>query len=189
MWGTTENSTEQYSVSVEIKHPPLKSALWVVQRLGRAGMRRFRPRVGHRNSPFRGWGYMIPYMFGKLAPNSTHSTRGVVYVPNRGYFRAIPSQNGDTFVPSPPPSIVERVLYHTSRGCWRMGWPWRRCPENDGSSQLQTALATKRSAEFLVPRAWRSMTLLDMFHPIAPLASSRPLRYGLFKTAAAEKQR
>ena len=81
----------------------------VVQRLGRAGIRRFRPRVGHRNSPFRGWDYMIPYMVGKLAPNSTHSTRGVVYVPNRGYFRAIPSQNGDKFVPSPPPSIVERV--------------------------------------------------------------------------------
>ena len=54
---------------------------------------------------------MIPYMVGKLAPNSTHSTRGLVkYVPGRGYYRGVPSQNGDKFVTSPPPSIVERVL-------------------------------------------------------------------------------
>ena len=51
---------------------------------------------------------MIPYMVGKLAPNSTHSIRGLVkYVLDRGHFRAVPSQNGDTFVTSPPP-IVER---------------------------------------------------------------------------------
>ena len=57
---------------------------------------------------------MIPYMFSKLGPNPTHSTRGLVkYVPGRGYFRAVPSQNGDKFVTSPTPSIVERVL--TSR--------------------------------------------------------------------------
>ena len=41
-----------------------------VQRLGRAGIRPFRPRGGHQNSPFRGYEYMIPYMVGKLAPNS-----------------------------------------------------------------------------------------------------------------------
>ena len=47
---------------------------------------------------------MIPYMVGKLAPNPTHSTRGLVkYVPGRGYFRAVPSQNGDKIVTSPPP--------------------------------------------------------------------------------------
>ena len=52
---------------------------------------------------------MMPYMVGKLAPNPTHSTKGFVkYVPGRGYFRAVPSQNGDKFVRSPPPSIVER---------------------------------------------------------------------------------
>ena len=43
-------------------------------------------------------------MVGKLAPNSTHFTRGLVkYVPGRGYFRVVPSQNGDIFVTSPPP--------------------------------------------------------------------------------------
>ena len=52
---------------------------------------------------------MIPYKVGKLAPNSTHSTSGLVkYVPDRGYFRAIPSQTEEKFVTSPPPSIVER---------------------------------------------------------------------------------
>ena len=54
---------------------------------------------------------MIPYMIGKLAPSPTHSTGGLVkYVPGRGYFRDVPSQNGDKIVTSPPPpSIVERV--------------------------------------------------------------------------------
>ena len=48
--------------------------------------------------------YMISYMVGKLAPNLSHLTRGLVkYVPGRGYFRAVPSQNGDTYVTSPPP--------------------------------------------------------------------------------------
>ena len=50
---------------------------------------------------------MIPYMVGKLAPNSSHLTRGLVkYVPGRGYFRAISSQNGDKFVTSPPPQSL-----------------------------------------------------------------------------------
>ena len=81
-----------------------------VQRLGRAGVRRFRPRGGHQNSPFRGWDYTIPYMVGKLAPNSSHLTRGFVkYVSGRGYFRAVPSQNGDKYVTSPPHPIVELV--------------------------------------------------------------------------------
>ena len=54
---------------------------------------------------------MIPYTVGKLAPNSSHLTRGLVkYVPGRDYFRAVSSQNGDKFVTSPPPPpIVERV--------------------------------------------------------------------------------
>ena len=54
---------------------------------------------------------IVPYMVGKLAPNLTHSTKGLVkYVPGRGYFRAVCSQNGDKFVTSPPPPpIVERV--------------------------------------------------------------------------------
>ena len=50
---------------------------------------------------------MIPYMVGKLAPNRNHSPRGVVkYVPGRGYFRAVPSENGDKFVTSPPPQSL-----------------------------------------------------------------------------------
>ena len=54
---------------------------------------------------------MISYMIGKLAPNSSHSTRGLIkYVPGRGYFRAVSSQNGDKIVTSPPPPpIVERI--------------------------------------------------------------------------------
>ena len=54
---------------------------------------------------------MIPYMVGKLASNLSHLTRGLVkYVSGRNYFRAVPSQNGDKFVTSPPsPPIAERV--------------------------------------------------------------------------------
>ena len=47
---------------------------------------------------------MISYTVDKLAPNPTHFTMGLdTYVPDRGYFRAVPSQNGDKFVTSPPP--------------------------------------------------------------------------------------
>ena len=47
---------------------------------------------------------MIPYMVSKLAPNSSHLTWGLVkYVPGRSYFRAVPTQNGDKYVTSPPP--------------------------------------------------------------------------------------
>ena len=53
---------------------------------------------------------MIPYMVGKLAPNSSHLTRGLVkYVPGRVSFRAVSYQNGDQFVTSPPPPTVELV--------------------------------------------------------------------------------
>ena len=53
---------------------------------------------------------MIPYMVGKLAPNSSHLTRALVkYVPGRGFFRAVSSQNRGKNVTSPPlPPIVER---------------------------------------------------------------------------------
>ena len=54
---------------------------------------------------------MIPYMVGKLAPNPSHLTRGLVkYVPRRGYYRDIPSHNGDKYVTSPPLPTVELVL-------------------------------------------------------------------------------
>ena len=54
---------------------------------------------------------MISYMIGKLAPNSSHLTRGLVKsVPGRGCFRAVPSQHGDKYVTSLPTSIVELVF-------------------------------------------------------------------------------
>ena len=43
-------------------------------------------------------------LHGRLAPNSSHLIRGLVkYVPGRGYFHAVSSQNGDKFVTSSPP--------------------------------------------------------------------------------------
>ena len=60
---------------------------------------------------------MIPYMVGKLVPNPTHHTRGLVkYVPGRGYFGAVPSPSGDKFVTSRPPSTAERVASSQARG-------------------------------------------------------------------------
>ena len=54
---------------------------------------------------------MIHYMVGKLAPNSSHLTRGLVkHVSGRGYFRTVPSQNVDKILISPPPLIVEPVI-------------------------------------------------------------------------------
>ena len=51
---------------------------------------------------------MTLYMVDKLAPNPIHFTRGLVkYVPGRGCFRAVPSQNGNKFETSPNPPIVE----------------------------------------------------------------------------------
>ena len=53
---------------------------------------------------------MIPYMVSNLAPDSSHLTRRLVkYVPGRGCFPAVSSQNGEKIVTSPPPPIVERV--------------------------------------------------------------------------------
>ena len=66
---------------------------------------------------------MIPYMVGKLAPNSTHFTRDWSNKSPGGDFRAVPSQNGDKNVTSPPPSIVERT-------------PQSRAPSGTGSILL-----------------------------------------------------
>ena len=56
---------------------------------------------------------MILYMVGKLAPNSSHLTRGLVkYVPSRDYFRAVSSQNGKKF---PPQSLNGSVQMTSSR--------------------------------------------------------------------------
>ena len=54
---------------------------------------------------------MIVYMTGKLAPNSTHFSRGLVkYVPGRDCFRAVPSQSEDNFATSPPQSLNDSPL-------------------------------------------------------------------------------
>ena len=102
-----------------------------VQRLARARIRRFRPRGGHQNSPFREYDYIIPYVVGKLAPNSSHMTRGLVkYVSGRGYFDAVSSQNGDKCVTFPPrPPIVERV--HPERFFLRGTSPLKAFPSFD----------------------------------------------------------
>ena len=61
---------------------------------------------------------MIPYTVGKLAPNSSHLTRGLVKnVSGRSYFCTVPSQNGDKMVTSPPAPIVERVGRSRRRHC------------------------------------------------------------------------
>ena len=61
----------------------------------------------------------------QAAPNLSHLTRGLLkYVPGRGYFRAVPSQNGDKYVTSPPrPPIVELVS-SSSPLSLRASRPW-----------------------------------------------------------------
>ena len=59
---------------------------------------------------------MIPYyMVVKLASSSTHFTRGLVkHVPRRVYFCAVPSQNGDKSMTSPPApnrSLTSLLIY------------------------------------------------------------------------------
>ena len=59
---------------------------------------------------------MIPYMVRKLVPHSSHLTRGLVKsVPGRGYFRAVPSQNGDKYATSPPPQLLNLSSLPTLR--------------------------------------------------------------------------
>ena len=92
----------------------------MVQRLGGSGIQRFRPRGGQRLNPFRVLDCRILYTVGKLAPNSPHFTRELIkYVPGRGYFRAVPSQNGDKFATSPTPPIVERLIFDLPPGQMR----------------------------------------------------------------------
>ena len=102
----TQTSGNIAKLKVQRKYYLVTTSVYqrVFQRLGGVGIRRLRPRGGHQNIPFRGYDYMISYMVGKLPPNSTQFTRGLFkYVPGRGYFCAVHSQNGDKFVTSPPP--------------------------------------------------------------------------------------
>ena len=78
---------------------------------------------------------MIPYMAGKLAPYSSNLTRGLVKsVPGRGYFRALPSQNGDKYVTSPSPPIVE--LVSTICGVFLLGNKSELSHNNDGTATV-----------------------------------------------------
>ena len=48
----------------------------------------------------------------QIVPNSIYFTKALVkQAPGRGYFRVVPSQNGDKFMISPPPPIIERLSY------------------------------------------------------------------------------
>ena len=86
-----------------------------VQRLRRAGIRRFRPRGGHQNSPFRGSGYMIPYMVGKLAPSSSHLTRGFVkHVPGRAISVPLTPKTRNKLLHPRPFPIVGRLYNSVS---------------------------------------------------------------------------
>ena len=95
---------------------------------------------------------MIPYMVGKLAPNSSHLTRALVKY-GMGYFRAVPSQNGDKYVTSPPSQSLnlsfqqfrgKAVQPHCFRVChcfhklWQSPLPWAR---SRGRSRLVAAVA------------------------------------------------
>ena len=82
---------------------------------------------------------MIPYMVGKLAPNSSHLTRGLVkYVLGRSYFRAVSYQNGDKFVTSPPSPIVELVS-----------------DDLEGSSKVQREFLFENFVVGAFPQPWR----------------------------------
>ena len=81
-------------------------------------------------------------MVGKLAPNSSHLTRGLVkYVLGRGYFRAVPSQNGDKYVTSPAPrnfvlgSKALTVLLFRALGFSTMGYSMFLCYYRENVSQ------------------------------------------------------
>ena len=58
-----------------------------------------------------------PTTWSASLPRIHHLTKGLVkYVPGRGYFRAVSSQNGDKLVTSPPPPIVGRVFFKRKPG-------------------------------------------------------------------------
>ena len=83
------------------------------------------------------------YMVGKLAPNSTHFTSGLVKdVPGRGYFRAIPSQHGDKFATPPPPQSLNDSMMRP----YADGWATKRGhfinDEQKETSPLLTRLMT-----------------------------------------------
>ena len=64
---------------------------------------------------------MILYMVGKLAPNSTHSTRGLVkYVPDRAIFVPSSLKTGTNLLHPLPPQSLNGSLVVTASGV-----PWK----------------------------------------------------------------
>ena len=84
--------------------------------IGGMGIRRFRPRGGHQNSPFRGQDCMILNMIGKLAPNSNQSTRGWSNIsPGRAVFAPSPPKTRTHLRHlRPPQSLDDSNLRSTS---------------------------------------------------------------------------
>ena len=94
---------------------------------------------------------MIPYTVGNLAPNSTHFTRGLVkYIPRRGYFRAVPSQNGDKFATSHTPPVVERLYGLVARKLKRRKKPFIHSIGIQTMLQCYTKVALLRNGLYFV---------------------------------------
>ena len=85
-------------------------------------------------------------MVGKLAPNSTQFTRGLVkYILGRDCFRAV-FQNGEEFATSPTPPIVEQ-LKRTHKRCTGT-WSVRTLERNNFSAE-QTGLTDAREIKII----------------------------------------
>ena len=64
---------------------------------------------------------MIPYIIGKLAPNSSLSPKGGSNMsPDRAIYVAFPPKTGKMLHPRPPPSIVERVSSQLRIGVFKL---------------------------------------------------------------------
>ena len=102
---------------------------------------------------------MIPYMVGKLAPNSSHLTmRLVKYVPGRGSFRAVPSQNGDKVVTSPPlpqslnGSIGVLLSVHCKLAVWTINGITRKVAESrrtEGILSVERNIGTATYGQYI----------------------------------------
>ena len=97
-------------------------------------------------------------------PEFTSFHQGMVkYVPGKGYFRAVPSQNGDEVATFPTPPIVKRLEY-TSKSAYhtvKKGCNSHEDPRRPGNSNPFREVAVKLLAS--IPC---SMTLLDNRSPL-----------------------
>ena len=122
---------------------------------------------------------MILYMIGKLAPISTHFTRGLVkFVPGRGYFRAIPSQNGDKFSTSPTPQSLNDYVY--------CGLKLDRKYRNIGNISycgLGTKNRRRLTSSISTRRSKSNSTSTKRKHSDGGLSPSQASRFELFRTS------